>query len=126
MAPLIPPTFRESRWWSYWLPVLVWAGLIFYFSSIPHLRITESPWDLVLRKIAHMVVFGVLALLLSRALAGTRRWNARRVYLFALFGTILYAFSDELHQHFVTGRTASLMDVGFDSLGTWIALRLKK
>jgi VanZ family protein len=43
-----------------------------------------------------------------------------------LFG-LAFALSDEYHQSFVLGRTAKLMDVGFDSIGMFLAyLRLKQ
>ena len=37
-----------------WLPVLVWAAVIFTFSSIPDLGTGLGGWDLVLRKLAHV------------------------------------------------------------------------
>ena len=35
---------------SRWLPVLVWAGVIFAFSAIPSLNSGLGTWDYVLRK----------------------------------------------------------------------------
>ena len=51
-----------------WLPVVLWAALIFTFSSIPSLGTGLGTWDLVLRKLAHAAEFGVLGALLFRAL----------------------------------------------------------
>lgn len=56
---------------KHWGPVVVWAGLIFVLSGIPGLRVTEEWWDFEVRKLAHMAVFGVLAVLIERALAET-------------------------------------------------------
>ncbi len=36
--------------------------------------------------------------------------------------TALYALSDELHQAFTTGRSASLVDVGIDAVGAVLAV----
>jgi len=56
---------------SRWLPVVVWAAVIFAFSSVPSLSTHLGTWDLLLRKLAHMTEYAVLALLLLRATAPT-------------------------------------------------------
>ncbi len=109
-----------------WLPVLLWASIIFYFSSVPDLRITQEWYDIILRKIAHAFVFGVLAGLLSRALAGSTAWSNYKVHVAALTLTFLYACSDEYHQTFVRGRAGSSMDVLIDTAGAWLALRFRR
>ena len=98
---------------SRWLPVLVWAGVIFAFSSIPSLSTHLGTWDLVLRKAAHMSEYGVLAALLRRA-TGSYPWA------FAL--AVAYATSDEFHQTFVRGRHGSPIDVGIDAIGISLGL----
>jgi len=51
---------KERKFWmifaGYYLPVLLWMGLIFYFSSIPGLRSGTSSIaiELFLRKSAHI------------------------------------------------------------------------
>ena len=61
-------------------------ALIFFLSAQPNLRVSdEAGLDFVLRKIGHMVVFGVLAVLLFEALGDRRR---RRV-AFAFGLTVL-------------------------------------
>src|SRR5450759_452786 len=53
-----------------WLPVLVWAGVIFWLSATPNLRVASADnVDFLVRKAGHMSAFGVLAVLLWRALA---------------------------------------------------------
>jgi len=47
-----------------WLPVLVWAALIFALSSVPDLGTGLGTWDLVLRKLAHTGEYAVLGALL--------------------------------------------------------------
>ena len=73
-----------------------------------------------MRKLGHLGVFGILALLLLHALAGTTAWRRPWAWAFAL--TVLYAASDELHQEFVAGRHLSALDVGIDATGALIAL----
>jgi len=80
-----------------WLPAIAWAGLIFAFSAQPNLRFApDEGLDFLVRKAGHMVAFGILALLLWRAMAGTTAW--RRPWAWALALAVLYAASDELHQ----------------------------
>jgi VanZ like family len=96
-----------------WLPVVLWAGLIFALSSIPHLGTGLGTWDLILRKCAHMTEYAVLAALLVRAIGRE---------LPAFFVGVLYAASDEVHQSFVRGRHAAPLDVAIDSVGLLIGL----
>ena len=104
-----------------WAPVAAWAALIFVLSAQPHLRfVPDEGLDFVVRKIGHMGVFGILALLLWRALVGTTAWRRPWAWAFAL--TVLYAASDELHQGLVAGRHPSAIDVGIDAAGALIAL----
>ena len=98
---------------SRWLPVVVWAGVIFAFSSVPSLSTHLGTWDLVLRKLAHAAEYAVLGFLLLRALG---RESA------ALAVGIAYAASDEVHQHFVSGRQGSPLDVLLDSVGVAVGV----
>ena len=113
---------RDSGGWALaWLPVISWAALIFAFSAQPNLRfMPDAGLDFLVRKAGHMGVFGILALLLWRALAGTTAW--RRPWAWALALAVLYAATDELHQGFVAGRHESAVDVGIDAAGAIIAV----
>ena len=86
-----------------WAPVAVWASLIFVLSAQADLRfVPDAGLDFVVRKIGHMGVFGILAVLSWRALAITTTWP--RPWALAFGITVLYATSDELHQGLVAGR----------------------
>jgi hypothetical protein len=98
-----------------WAPVVLWAAIIFAFSSVPDLGTGLGTWDLVLRKIAHACEFAVLGALFLRALRDERA---------ALAAGIAYAVSDELHQHFVPGRVGSPLDVVIDSVGVAVGVLL--
>jgi VanZ family protein len=100
---------------SRWLPVLVWAGVIFAFSSIPSLNSGLGTWDYVLRKGAHMTEYAILAVLLVRATGS---------YVWALVFSVSYAATDELHQTFVRGRHGSPIDVAIDAAGALIGLAI--
>ena len=98
---------------SLWLPVLAWAVVIFALSSVPDLGTGLGGWDLLLRKLAHGAEYALLGLLLLRALG--------REYLAVVLG-IAYAVTDELHQHFISGRVGAPVDVAIDALGVVIGV----
>jgi VanZ family protein len=110
----------RSRVLTVWLPVFLWAAVIFAFSSIPSLSSGLGAWDTFLRKGAHVTEYAILGALLYRALG-------REVV--GLAAGIAYAATDEFHQHFVRGRHASPVDVGIDAVGlalgmlVWLRLR---
>jgi len=102
-----------SRALTHWLPVILWAGVIFALSSIPSLGTGLGVWDTILRKGAHITEYAILALLLVRAVG-------REAPALAL--GVLYAASDELHQSFVRGRHASPVDVAIDAVGLLVGV----
>ncbi len=73
------------------------------------------------RKGAHLVEYGVLALLLLRAFSA-EGWERRRALGAAFLFSVAYAASDEIHQYFVPGRYAKVRDVALDGLGAALAL----
>ena len=96
-----------------WGPVLIWMGVIYFFSSRPDLPHLDEPWlELSLRKLAHAIEYGILGALLARAV-GVNGW--RGVAFAAALGMV-YAASDEWHQTFVPGRNGNLFDVSLDSV----------
>jgi VanZ family protein len=104
-----------SRAVSAWFPVVAWAALIFALSSIPHLGTGLGTWDTILRKGAHVTEYAVFGLLLVRAIG-------REVPSFVL--GVAYAVTDEIHQHFVSGRHSSPVDVAIDSSGVLLGILL--
>jgi VanZ family protein len=126
---------------KYWLVIVLWFALIFVasgdaqssqrssriigplmrwlFPEMPEETVGEAV--LVVRKCAHLTVYGVLALLYWRAFRkpmknDTRPWSwieARN----ALIGVAMYAITDEVHQTFVPPRQGTVTDVLIDTLG---------
>ncbi len=120
------PTFLK-----YHLPIFFWMLVIFLFSANP------DPYQLlpaVLRKVAsspvlegaslsdflnplmHFLSFGILAILISRALFH-HRITSQKVVVLSIAFTMAYALSDEIHQRFVPGRTLQFFDLFIDLLG---------
>ena len=103
-----------------WLAVLVWASLIFYLSAQPDLSTGLGSWDLIVRKIAHVGEFAILTSLLWFAITRNRIGRGGALLPAAVLA-LIYAGSDEFHQHFVPGRNGTPRDVAIDSLGIMIA-----
>lgn len=110
----------RSRVLTVWLPVVVWAAVIFALSSLPSLSSGLGTWDTVLRKGAHLAEYAILGALLYRAFEREAP---------ALAAGVAYAATDELHQHFVRGRHGAPVDVAIDAAGValgmlvWLRLR---
>lgn len=98
---------------SLFAPPVAVAALIFYLSAQPGLDSGLS-FDYVLRKCAHMAIFGTLWFTTFRALGYKKPWLAAII-------TVAYAISDEIHQSFVKDRHGAPRDVGFDTAGMLLA-----
>jgi VanZ family protein len=104
----------------YWLPVLAYVSLIFVLSAQPGLRppVTFQNSD----KVAHLIEYGVLGLLLVRALRATlpsRSWLFTSMLAIGL-GLGIGA-GDEYFQSFVPGRDSTVFDWLADGTGLTFA-----
>lgn len=124
-----------------WSAVILWMALIFYLSHQPATQssqlstaITEviaenieklntsaefdrTSLSHIVRKNAHFFIYLVLGFIVSHALRNNR------VEL-ALLICVFYAVSDEVHQLFVLGRGAQVLDVFIDSAGAGVGIGL--
>ena len=95
-----------------WLWVLALAAMIGFASGQSRVA---SPEIAEFDKVAHFFVYGLLATLVARNLPVSRRvWLA--ILLVSLFGA-----SDEWHQSFTPGRSATVADWVADTLGAALA-----
>jgi rubredoxin len=100
-----------------WIVVVCWMGVIFTLSSITSLQIPFTPsYNLVLRQLAHIGEYAILAVLLWWAL---QMYTSRKVraWLLAALAAVLYGVSDEWHQSWIAGRYGFFRDMGIDALG---------
>ncbi|MBI5874232.1 MAG: VanZ family protein [Candidatus Omnitrophica bacterium] len=104
-----------KRTLSSWLPVFLYAALIFYFSCLPGKCIPE-PIPLS-DKVFHYLEYFPFGLLLTRAFSRTLIHLSLRSLLLIVFVVLLYALSDEIHQLFVPDRFFSFLDMFVDVLG---------
>ena len=127
---------------KYWFPVILLMSVIFWMSTStfsaentssiiePLLRFLMSELSLrtlnmihgLIRKCGHIIEYFILGLLLFRAFRGNSKESRIRYWAFSsIIVVILYAASDEFHQSFVSTRTASVIDVVFDTTGGILA-----
>lgn len=137
----MPENVKEKSWSRRalrYLPLLFWIVVIFYFSSgagsmsetsrfiLPVLRffLPEAPDEsliqylVLIRKLAHVTVYAVLALLGSIAFATSSISAIKRYWPFAaIFLAVVIAIADETGQAYTPGRTGSIWDVLLDTVG---------
>ncbi|MBQ1317398.1 MAG: VanZ family protein [Lachnospiraceae bacterium] len=113
--------------WIRWIPAAAVMLLIFLHSAMPAavssaesgavagilakllgLDAVPPAFTTLVRKAAHFTVFLLLGLCV--------RPNMKKGWHAALF-CLLYAGTDEIHQHFVPGRSCEMRDVGIDAAG---------
>jgi VanZ family protein len=134
------PTFSLTRW----LPVVVWATCISWFSTGAFsAQSTNSYIDPVLRyffgdlspeafrfahtiirKTAHFVEYAVLAVLVCRALTEPATRPLPSTVARAVVYCAVYACLDELHQMFVPKRSGSAYDTMLDTVGATVGALL--
>lgn len=112
----------------YWLPLILWMIWIYYLSdqpALPHPGRQMGISDLLFDYSAHAFTFGVLTWLIWRVLNVSSREPFQPLAPHKSgFGAALYAASDEIHQSFVAGRCARLLDWGADLAGILVAFAL--
>ncbi len=117
---------RIQKVLNYWLPPILWALIIFIFSSFPTVQTTEFfLGDFLIKKSAHLFEYGVLAILLYRALLNYDV-NTNKALFFAILIAGLYGVSDEFHQSFIPGRGPAVRDVIIDTIGATIGIFLTR
>lgn len=103
-----------------WLPAAAYMAVIWLVSSLEAPTFPTSSFPLR-DKGVHAVEYGVLGFLLAHACLRTFRDRASiRVALFAMLAGVLWGVLDEIHQAFVPGRSADLLDLVADSVGVAI------
>ena len=98
--------------------------LIIFMSSIPDKTVwgSGSLSEQIISNLAHIPAYALLTFLWLKSFAGTESKNNIIAFSLTLAGLVLFAVSDEIHQSFVPGRTASFMDIGLDLIGIFFGL----
>jgi VanZ family protein len=102
-------------------PAVIWAVVIFGASSVPSDAI---PHSIIFSqdKLIHLGVYAILGFLLYRGIRhrNTLAWTAAGWLTFGI--GVVYGASDELHQHFVPGRSMDIFDLIADAIGVALAV----
>lgn len=105
-----------------YLPVVLWALLIFILSNQPVLPGPPSvTLDFFFKKLGHIFVYMVLWWLVHRAFTITQPKNKVNATWTSLLIVFVYALTDEYHQSLIPGRHPGVKDIGYDMLGACIA-----
>ena len=104
------------------LPVLVVMGIIFFLSNQPDASLAV-PRFFGSDKIFHIIAYGALAAAAVFAVADKLfpDYSHKTSIKILVFCTV-YGMSDEFHQTFIAGRTASVFDLFADSFGACLVL----
>lgn len=107
--------FFEKRPLLIWTLTIIYAAMIFYFSSKPT-PLPEGVSKAIPSTFLHFleyIGFGIL-LFASFLSSGNKKKTA---LLLAVIVAAIYGITDEIHQYFVPGRVCSVIDATADALG---------
>jgi hypothetical protein len=108
---------------KYWLPPLFLMALIFYLSSRQRVEVSDIYLvQFAVFKSLHVIEYAVLYLLNFRALKNLFPREIWKNHIDAFVITLVYAFSDEIHQRVVPTREGRMRDIVIDTLGITFAL----
>jgi VanZ family protein len=99
-----------------WVMVVVWVSFVEVLTSLPGSALPTLALPFRYDWVAHFCMYGVLGMLLARA-ARVSLWPWPRLLLVAL-GVSAFGALDELHQLWIPGRDAEVMDWLMDTTGS--------
>ena len=107
---------NRSKFPRFWFPVILYSGIIFCASSVPNVTtpLPETRFDVIL----HIILYIPFGFVLARAVYNTKISISKgTLFWTVLLVSFLYGGSDEIHQSFVPGRSADLIDMIADTIG---------
>ena len=106
---------RFTAYFPYWVPTLLWLGVIYFLSSLPD---SATPGRFILSdKVLHATEYFILAFLILFALQRTTALKFSTCFWIVLAAGAVYALSDEFHQLYVPTRNFDLRDLVADVCG---------
>ena len=105
--------FEKNYKISFIFAVLI-AIAMFYISSLTFGGIGEKGGTNLLAVLYHILAYFFLTLFWGFALI---KGKYKSLFVIVILFSIFYGITDEIHQYFVPGRSASISDVGLDSIG---------
>jgi len=139
------PVYLQPRVVLIWVVTLAWAGNITFLSTASfggsvtrwlleqvlsslHIYLAHPTFEIVhflIRKLAHCTEYAILSLFLFFSFnpRHPESWHSRSA-LGAVVIAGLFSLTDEYHQSFVPGRTASIKDCSLDTFGALVGMLL--
>ena len=77
----------------------------------------------IIRKGAHLSIYTLVGIFIMSFIS-TYKIHLKYKFLISILVGLVYASSDEIHQSFIPGRTASIIDVGIDTSGVLLGIIL--
>ncbi len=133
-----------------WILVVIWMGVIFYFSNFNSVKSTNQSRSIVsktniveiyeeknsvtndtalenvdrlFRKVAHVIEFFILAILVCN-LASEYNSSLSKTIFISFVVCFIYSISDEVHQLLIPGRSGEIRDIIKDNIGVSLGLLL--
>lgn len=100
-----------------YIPLVIYWIILLSLTSIPS---KSLPHFALSDKLNHFLAYAVLAFLIYLALYFSKRFsfNPKRIFLITLSIVAFYGLVDEIHQIFIPGRYAELLDWVADFVGS--------
>ena len=94
------------------------------FDELPKSKQQEliEPFQFLVRKGAHCSIYFLMGILSFLSVITYKQINLKYRYLISAGICLAYSVSDEIHQHFVAGRSCELRDVLIDFSGSVLAI----
>ena len=113
--------------YKFLIPAILSTLFIIYMSSRPDQRYlwVAPTTERAISNLAHIPAYALITYLWLRSFVGPHKY----ITYLIIIGVLLFSISDEIHQSFIPGRTASIADFGLDLIGIFsgiLALNLSK
>ncbi len=116
---------RLKEFIYYYFPPLLWMGVIFYFSSLHRVKVSDEYFlNFIFFKSLHVIEYFILGFLSLRGVFKRSFYLLREKAILAFMISFFYATTDEYHQTFILTRNGAVRDVLIDSLGILLSLYL--
>jgi len=104
------------------LPAIIYAALIFYFSSMSSPPQPELLVGIQISSVVkHFAEYFIFGLLLMYAF-----WEEKKSICYAIATGLIYAATDEFHQFFVLGRMMDMVDWLIDAIAIITSVMITK
>ncbi len=114
--------FRQ--FYKFWLPAILWAIVIFSFSSVTVPATSPVYWqDFTAKKLAHFIEYSIFGILFYRAFINSGV-EKKKAVIYTIIISLIYAATDEFHQSFTPKREPRVRDIVIDTISAGLVVYL--